>query len=296
MNCKTVKRILNDNAYVRISGSDEELRCAEYLRAKCAEMGLMARLESFTIKKYTENCAKLTVDGKEIACKSYFGTATGALKAPLYYLSGTDPVSLRKCKGKIVLCDTPMGYKLYDKLIDHGALGFITHVGNLYFADHDIDRRELRFTREQEMFGVHIHVSDAVDLVKNGAKMAEITVEQTVEAGRSHNLILDFEGECDETVVISAHYDSTILSTGVYDNMSGALGLLYLAEKLANTSRRRKVRLLWCGSEERGLLGSLAYCDMHRQELDKTVLNINLDMHNIVPRKILARTYRLYCS
>ncbi|MBQ9760682.1 MAG: Zn-dependent exopeptidase M28 [Clostridia bacterium] len=278
MNCRTVRKILEENAYVHISGSEEELRCARYLQDVCAKMGLEARLEPFPIKKYTENVARLTVDGREIPCKGYFGASVGTVRAPLYYLTGTDPVSLRNCKGKIVLCDNPVGYKLHDMLTEHGALGFITHVGNLYFNDHDIDRKELRFTREQELFGVHIHVSDAVELVRRGAKMAEITVEQTVCEGSSHNLILDFEGETDETVVISAHYDSTILSTGVYDNMSGAVGLLYLAERLMGIKRRRNVRLLWCGSEERGLLGSMAYCEMHRDELPKTVLNINLDM------------------
>lgn len=278
MNCKTAEKILLDNAYVRISGSDEELRCAEYLRAKCAEMGLDARLEPFPIKKYRETCARLTVDGKEIECKGYFGSALGTVSAPLYYLSGSDPVSLRKCKGKIVLCDTPMGYKLYDALTKHGALGFITHVGDPHYSDHDIDRRELRFTRETDLFGVHIHVSDAIEMVKSGAKQVSMTVEHRVEQGISHNLILDLKGDCDETVVISAHYDSTVLSLGVYDNMSGALGLLYLAERLAEMPRRRNVRLLWCGSEERGLLGSLAYCEMHKKELAKTVLNINLDM------------------
>ena len=35
---------------------------------------------------------------------------------------------------------------------------------------------------------------------------------------------------------------------------------------------------MFCGSEERGLLGSRHYCRMHKDELKKTVLNINLDM------------------
>ena len=47
-------------------------------------------------------------------------------------------------------------------------------------------------------------------------------------------------------------------------------------------SGRRRVCLnchirLWCGSEERGLLGSKAYVAAHEEDLKKTVLNINLD-------------------
>ena len=46
--------------------------------------------------------------------------------------------------------------------------------------------------------------------------------------GDSHNVILDLPGETDEMIVLSAHYDSTPLSQGVYDNMSGSVGLLVL--------------------------------------------------------------------
>jgi Zn-dependent M28 family amino/carboxypeptidase len=101
-------------------------------------------------------------------------------------------------------------------------------------------------------------------------------------------VILDIEGESKETVVISAHYDSTVLSTGAYDNMSGCIGLLYLAEYFSAIPHRRRIRLLWCGSEERGLLGSQEYCRIHKSELTSTVLNINLDMLGSVMGEFVA--------
>ncbi len=280
MNCKTINQIFAETAYIRMGGTEHELQCAKYLQAACAQLGLQARLEPFPIRLYTEHSAKFSVNGKEIPCKGYYGSPSGTVTAPLYYLAGTDAISLEKCRNRIVLVDKGVGYKLYDKLTEHGAVGFITYNGNIHFPDRDVDQRELSFeiVDQSHIPGVNIHISDAVELVRGGGGAATLTLEHTSRLGSSHNLVLDLEGETDETVVISAHYDTTALSTGAYDNMSASIALLALAEHYSKTVHRRRIRLVWCGSEERGLLGSVAYCRQHRDELKNTVLNINLDM------------------
>ena len=96
--------------------------------------------------------------------------------------------------------------------------------------------------------------------------------------GQSHNVICELPGETDEWIALTAHYDTTSLSSGAYDNMSGCIGLLGIAEAFAKKSRRYGLRLIFCGSEERGLLGSKAYCAAHEADLAKIVLNVNLDM------------------
>ena len=45
---------------------------------------------------------------------------------------------------------------------------------------------------------------------------------------------------------------------------------------------------MFCGSEERGLLGSKAYVKVHEDELDKIALNINLDMIGCIMGKFIA--------
>ena len=49
-------------------------------------------------------------------------------------------------------------------------------------------------------------------------------------------------------------------------------------EQLKGKELNYGLRFVFCGSEERGLLGSKAYVKEHKEELDKIVLNINLDM------------------
>ena len=50
MNLKQMEQIFLDTAYIRTGGSQEELRCAEYLQAKCKELGMEATLESFEVE------------------------------------------------------------------------------------------------------------------------------------------------------------------------------------------------------------------------------------------------------
>ena len=126
--------------------------------------------------------------------------------------------------------------------------------------------------------GVNINAKSAIALIAAGAKTAKIILEQDETMGQSHNVIGELPGETDEWIVLTAHYDTTSLSTGAYDNMSGCIGLLGIAEAFVNKPRRYGLRFVFCGSEERGLLGSKAYCAAHEQELAKIVLNVNLDM------------------
>jgi Zn-dependent M28 family amino/carboxypeptidase len=69
--------------------------------------------------------------------------------------------------------------------------------------------------------------------------------------------------------------------------MSGSAGLLAIAAHFANKPHRYGLRFLWCGSEERGLLGSKAYC-AEEANLQGCVLNINLDMIGCIMGKFIS--------
>ena len=279
MNPKEIMQIFADNAYVRTGGSEEELRCAEYIREKCAQMGLQAQIVPFPVDMATLQEASLTVDGQEITCKGYLCAGSGEVEAPFYYLRDTSPVSLAQCRGKIVMIDGYLGYWKYHDLLENGAVGFITYDGNVNYADCDIDQRELRsyVSKGEKIPGVNINAKSAVALIRKDSKTAKIVLKQEEYTGQSRNVILDMPGQTDEYIILTAHYDSTSLSQGAYDNMSGAIGLLGIAENFVGKSHRYGLRFIWCGSEERGLLGAKAYCQ-DEEALKKAVLNINLDM------------------
>ena len=290
MELKKIDRIFADTAYIRTGGGEAEKKCAAYLQSLCAEMGLNAQIEPFEVDMATIQEATLTVDGCEIPCKGYLCAGSAEVEAELYYLPLSNKYALSKCKGKIVLIDGYLGYWMYQDLLENGADGFITYDGNANYVDEDIDQRELRsyVSKGVKIPGVNINPKKAIDLVKNDAKMAKIVLKQDEYKGESQNVVLDLPGESDEWIVMTAHYDSTSLSTGAYDNMSGSIGLLAAAERFSKEKHHYGLRLVWCGSEERGLLGSKAYTAQHEEELGKVVMNVNLDMIGCIMGKFIA--------
>ena len=286
-----IMKIFEETAYVRMGGTAEELRCAEYLKEQVAKLGLEARIESFPVQMANIQDATLIVDGQEIPCKGYRNAGSHEVEAPLYYLSSNDAYALSQCKGKIVLLDGYLGYWMYRDILENGAIGFITYDGHINYADCDIDQRELRAQVSEgveKIPGVNINAKSAFQLVKNNAANAKIVLKQEEFTTDSRNVILEMPGSRPETIVFTAHYDSTSLSQGAYDNMSGSVGLLGIAEYFTKHPHSYGLRFVWCGSEERGLLGAKAYCRDHEEELKNVVLNINLDMIGCVMGKMIA--------
>lgn len=290
MNAESIMKIFADTAYIRMGGRPAEKQAAEYLQKKVAEFGLEAVQEPFDVPMGDIEEASFAVDGVQVPCKGYMCAGNAELEAPFYYLRSNDAWSLRQCKGKIVMIDGYLGYWMYQDLLENGALGFVTYDGNANYADRDIDARELRsyVSNGKVIPGVNINAKDAIALINKGVNTAKITLKQKEYTGSSQNVVLDMSGETDEYIVFTAHYDSTALSQGAYDNMSGSVGLLGLAEHFAKHPHRFGLRFVWCGCEERGLLGSKAYCAAHEAQLDKIVLNVNLDMIGCIMGKFIA--------
>ena len=290
MNAENIMKVFSDTAYIRVGGRPEEKKAAEYLRQQVAQFGLEAALEPFDVPLGDIEEAMLLVDGVSIPCKGYMCAGSSTVEAPFYYLRTNDAWSLHQCKGKIVLIDGYLGYWIYQDLLENGAVGFVTYDGHVNYADRDIDARELRsyVSNGKIIPGVNINVKDAVSLIEKGVKSAKIVLKQKEYMGTSQNVVLDMPGEVDEYIVFTAHYDSTPLSQGAYDNMSGSIGLLGIAEHFAKNPHRYGLRFVWCGCEERGLLGSKAYCTAHEEELSKIILNINLDMIGCIMGKFIA--------
>jgi hypothetical protein len=92
----------------------------------------------------------------------------------------------------------------------------------------------------------------------------------------------------DELVVISAHYDhlgkrDTVIYYGADDDGSGTVSILEIAQafakaKAAGKGPRRSILFLANSGEEKGLWGSEFYSDHPTYPLDKTTVDLNIDM------------------
>ena len=289
MDATKIMKIFEDTAYVRMGGSAEELRAAEYLKEQCAAFGCEAKIVPFDVDMATIQQAELLVDGVSVTCKGYLNAGSAEVEAPFYYLRSTDKYSLSRCAGKIVMIDGYLGYWMYQDILENGAVGFVTYDGNANYVDRDIDQRELRsfVSKGNKIPGVNINAKDAIELIRKGAATAKIVLKQEEYVGQSHNVVLDLPGEVPEYIALSAHYDSTSLSQGAYDNMSGSVGILGVAEHFAKNPHKYGLRFIWCGSEERGLLGAKAYC-ADEEAMKNCVLNINLDMIGCIMGKFIS--------
>ena len=277
--------VLRNMAYTRTGGSKEELKCAKYIQSELKKAGLKSNLEEFGVQGSNISECSLEITKpykKKIECKGYFNCGSGDIKKPLFYLRNKESkVELKKCKGKIVLIDSGLPYWVYKDILDNGAAGFITCNGNLQEADRDIDQKELRppLKKLGKIIGVNINSKDAYEMVMRNASEARIVLKQKENKNiKSRNVVCKIAGEDNRTIIFTAHYDSTPLSKGVYDNATGSVGILKVAEYYATHKPKHNLIFVWCGSEERGLLGSKAYCIKHKKDLDKIDLCINLDM------------------
>lgn len=286
-------QIFQKTDFPHTSGTAQETQVGEYLKACCEELGVPAHLEGFRVAMAEMEGGSVTVDGKDIPCKPFYGCGSGEVEGELYYMPALDPVSMAGAKDKIVLLDTQgIGFFGYQDLMKAGAKGILFSYGNMYYPQQDIDQRDLREAvvgDERKVLCAMIHTSSAVEMVRDNAKHARICVKQREYDGESHNVIAEIPGKRDEWITLTAHYDSTSLSHGAYDNMTGAAGLLGIMDALKGQELNYGLRFLFCGSEERGLLGSKAYVRDHEADLEKTVLNINIDMIGCILGKMISR-------
>ncbi|WP_374456749.1 M28 family metallopeptidase [Nocardioides sp.] len=88
-------------------------------------------------------------------------------------------------------------------------------------------------------------------------------------------------GDPNRVVVVGAHLDSVEAGPGINDDGSGSAMLLAQAEELASGhyNLRNKVRFMWFGAEENGLVGSTYYAhSLSQAEVDKIAVMLDYDM------------------
>ncbi|HEX2049420.1 MAG TPA: M28 family peptidase [Actinomycetota bacterium] len=120
--------------------------------------------------------------------------------------------------------------------------------------------------------------------VVNGATgvTMRVRVDSIAETRTTRNVIAETPGgDPDHVVVVGAHLDSVSRGPGINDNGSGSAAILELAEQLSarDIEPRNKLRFMWYGAEEHGLIGSTRYVQaLPQAERDKIELMLNFDM------------------
>jgi hypothetical protein len=116
--------------------------------------------------------------------------------------------------------------------------------------------------------------------VPGSAPVLHVDVNIIDDPNRSDwNVIADSKGgDPNNILVVDAHLDA-IYGAGMLDNASGSATILDIAVQLKNTNTRNKLRFIWFGGEELGLLGSDYYVNtLPADELAKIKYDLDADV------------------
>ena len=110
--------------------------------------------------------------------------------------------------------------------------------------------------------------------------VVNLDLHYVVDPNRNdYNVIADSKyGNANHTVVVDAHLDA-IYGAGMLDNASGSATILAIAHQMARVRPANKLRFIWFGGEELGLLGSQAYVNaLSPTELSKIGYDLDADV------------------
>ncbi len=276
--------------YIRLSTTEGEFRAAETIAEKVRGMGGKPEFQVFKAPHY--EIEKVSFEVLEPVYRSYEVTGYGfsgndaaeGIEAEFAYVENAEPIDLADAGGKIVLVTGGISPDSMKRLVEAGVKGFISPSGMWFDRDSqtDLDERMLRqmHIENGRIPGVAMRSRDCVSLVRSGAKKVRLTLKQTEGEADSRNVIAEIKGSKhpDKVVTFTAHYDSVVFSHGAYDNAAGSAILLELYRYFSENVPDRTARFIWCGSEERGLLGSKAYIKENEGKLDNVLLSINVDL------------------
>ena len=280
--------------FIREAGTPAEARAAELIREELSSFGVESRLEEFPF--YTWEIKKVCFAVTEPYYKEYRAegyircgkTPEEGIEAEFLYAENGDDISLSHAKGKIVMVNEIVRKDMYLKLMKAGAAGFVSISGTPVEKGEDLIPRAAGIPQklfdslnESELIqGVGIHYKDAVEIVTKGASRARLTLIQEEAEKKSANVIARIPGEehSEEILTLTAHYDSVPQGPGAYDNMAGAAIIMEICRYFKEHTPGRTLEFIWFGAEEKGLLGSRNYVQVHEGELKNHRFNMNVDL------------------
>lgn len=286
--------MLKEFNYVRMGGTKEELEAANYFLQKCKELNVEAKLEDFEIDFPVIKKAKFEVlepEYKEYTVTGYGMTGQtpkDGIEKEFAYVENVLEANLIDVEDKIVLLNGRIGVKDYKALLEKKIAGFIALSGSFY---DDYDKTDLEWNilrpahyEKGKIPAVTMRARDGQELILSEPRKVRLTLLEDEGEATSHNVVATIPGstKANEVIAFTAHYDSVRFSKGSFDNATGSTTIFELMAYFCENKPQRTLKFIWCGSEERGLLGSKAYVEAHKDELKDYKLCINVDMTGVV--------------
>lgn len=281
-------------SFVRVGGSAQEKQAAEMIireirkAAKAAGRDdIEAEVLPFDIPDADVEQCTVTAAGREIPSAPFLCSGNIDRECRLLYLDDATEIDFSgvgNLSDTAVLLNELMDEDVYKRLAAHHAAAFLVLKGKYYYTAEEASLypKELReqYRRHGAIPGFWITAADAAALLNEETEMIHLTLQQKEKTTDSQNISVVIKGTdlAEESIILTAHYDSVPLGTGSWDNATGATALLAIFSHFAAHPPRRTLRFLWCGSEERGLLGSRTFAAQNEELLDQIQFCFNFDM------------------
>ncbi len=306
-----ILRSLTDEVGPRMSGTPGDARAVDWALAKMKSLGLVnVRAERVMVPHWErgEGSGSIVAPVQQslilTALGGSVGTPEGGLEAEVLAvpsLQALEDLPADKVRGKIVFFDKPMARTRdgsgYGKAVDVRGKGAIAaskkgaiavlirsvgtgparlpHTGALRYVD-DVpkipaaalalpDADLLRRTLERGPARVKLNLGcKQLDDAPSANVVGEVTGSETP----------------DELVLLGAHLDSWDLGTGAVDDGAGVAAVLEAARLISELPRRprRTVRVVLFANEEAGLRGAIEYAKVHKDELPKHTMALEIDL------------------
>lgn len=280
-------------SFLRFGGTQDELKAANILLNEIAALGGKGEIEDFSIPGYQFGAYSVKVTApyeKELDALPYGlcgSFPAGGVNLQFFYAEDASEAALY---GKQDLSDTAvlvdeLKLEQYEALCQRKAAAILVIAGKWYDSKENSDflQRHLRpaFLACGKIPTFFVWARDAMEMVENEAETLHLELSQQELEHTSRNVIATIPGAemPEESLVITAHYDSVTVGTGAWDNATGAATIMDLYQHFLKHPAKRTLRFIWCGSEEQGLLGSKAYIEAHPDWVEKEIkFCFNFDM------------------
>ena len=293
-------KVLEEMSYERLGGTKEELSALEIIKREVDALGVENTIEDFEVNSFEIESAEFVVTKpkREVYNVNAFGMCSSTnpegVFTEFYYLENTKQINLLDLKGKTILLTSPLSYQVYEDLAKKEVAAIVVASGSIYddLANTDLEEKALRerHYKHGKIPCFTMRMTDCEKLVLSNPEEVYFKVIQKESLATSHNLVATIKGseKPEEVVCFTAHYDSVRFSTGAYDTGTGSVTILELLHYYVKNAPKRTLKFIWCGSEEMGLLGSHAYVNSHKEELENYKLCINVDMTGVPLGKDIA--------
>ena len=255
---------------------------------------------SATLWEVSPKTAKMA-DYRDLAAVLGEGSKSAHVTAELAWIGrGTQAeINAVDLKGKIAVTEASAG-RVHDLAVKAGAVGIITYYSPRPLVDPiQIPNSGIR-RGENATFCINLTPRDGYALRDRLLKGEKITVKADIETATEETnievptcVIKGADANAEE-IILCAHLYEGYVKLGANDNISGSAALIEVARTLNELIEsgqlprpKRSIRFIWMPEFE----GSIPWAIKHKDILDRTLCNINLDMVGLW----LSKSESMYC-